>query len=441
MNLISMERDENNLVTLTIGVDADTFHTAVSEVARREAGRYSVPGFRRGKAPRRMIETIYGPGVFYEGAVNQTYLAAYGKVVVEQDLETVEKPDIEVLDIGPEGYSFKASVHVYPEAEVSGYRGLHAYKPPVEVKIDDIDAELARLQERNARLVAVSRPIQNNDIVTLDFEGFIDDIPFDGGKAQNHQLEIGSGRFIPGFEEALIGRVSEEECQVKVTFPEDYHVDELAGEDAVFEVRIRDVKEHEMPDLDDEFAKDVSNFDTLEELRGDIREKLEKEKADKSENAFFAALNKQVRDATTVNIPECMIEEEQSYVMGDFQRGLAANGMDYATYKRVVGLSDEDMQRDMHDRARQKLTLRLGYEKIAELEGLEVPSEEIEAAYAKEKGEYGEGISQEAEDMIKRRVRRNLLIAKAIQFVKDDAFADSQPPEEVSIPHVSESEE
>lgn len=433
MNLKSMEKDEKNLVTLTIGLESVEFEQAIEKAYKRDAGRFNVPGFRRGKAPRRMIETIYGPSAFYESAVNLSYPGAYEQALRDNDLEPVENADIEVTDIGAEGYSFVARVHVYPEAEVGAYKGLHAYRPPVEVDVGDIDAELSRLQSRNARLVTVSRPIQNNDAITLDFEGFLDDIPFEGGKGENFQLTIGSGQFIPGFEEQLVGRSAGEDCQVTVTFPEDYHAAELAGREAVFFVTIHEVKESEKPELDDEFAKDVSQFDTLEELRADIRAKLEAQRAKHSDEIFENALAEQVYTATEAEVPDVMIREQQSELLQDMARRLSEQGMELSSWLEATGQTVEGLKDEMRAHALRQITVRLAFEKIAALEELEVPEEELEAEYAKMAGQLKTSSKRVKEAVPEKSLRRDLLRMKASAFVKENAFADVQPPEQVVI--------
>ena len=441
MKLKNIEKDEKNLVTLTIEVDADEFEKAIATAFKRDAGRYNVPGFRKGKATRKMIETLYGTGVFYESAVNLSFPDAFDQAADENGLETVEKPDIEVTDIGAEGYTFVARVHVYPEAEVGEYKGLHAYKPPVELGEAEVDAELTRLQERNARMVTVSRPIEKNDTATIDFEGYIDDIPFEGGKGENFQLEIGSGRFIPGFEDQLIGHAAGEDCSVKVTFPEQYQAPELAGREAVFAVKIHEIKERELPALDDEFAKDVSDFDTIDKLRDDIREKLEKHMAEHSEEMYENALAEQIFAVTKVAVPETMVSEQQSTLLQNMMHNLSAQGLDFSTYLQITGKTAEEIKDDMLDRAQRQMTIQFAYEKIAALEGLEVSDEELQAEYAKVAEQYKMPLERVQAAIPEQSLKRDLLRLKASQFVKENAFADANKPEEVIIPQKEMTEE
>jgi len=309
------------------------------------------------------------------------------------------------------------------------------------VDVGDIDAELSRLQARNARLATVSRSIQEGDTVTLNFEGFIDDIPFEGGKGENTQLTIGSGQFIPGFEEQLIGRSAGEDCKVNVTFPEEYHAAELAGKDAVFAVTIHEVKENEKPDLDDEFAKDVSNFDTLEELRDDIRVRLEKQRSEQSDELFENALAEQVYNVTTVEVPEPMVREQQSTLLQNLSYRLSAQGLDLPSYLEVTGQTMEGLQDEMFERARRQMTVSLAYEKIALLEGLEISGEELDAEYARLSGEYKMPPARVKLAIPEKTLRRDLLRVKASAFVKDNAFADAEPPEQVMIQTPPKAEE
>ena len=441
MSLKNMEKDDKNLVSLSMTIAADDFSDATAKVFKRDAMKYNIPGFRRGKAPRGMVERVYGQEVFYDGAVNLLIPDIYERTVEENGLEPVEKPDIEVLKIGPEGVEFVARVHVYPEAEVGEYKGLRVYSPPVEVDASDIDIELSRLQERNARLVTVLRPAQKTDTVTLDYEGFIDDIPFEGGKAENQQLEIGKGAFVPGFEEQIVGKVTGDECRVTVTFPEDYQAPNLAGREATFHVTVHEVKEQELPALDDEFAKDVSSFDTLEELRRSIMEKLEKERAAGSERTFENALNEQLIGTTTVEIPESMVTDLQAHMLQDFSRSMSAQGMDFETFVRLSGREPQDFLDDLFARARRQLTLHLGLEKIAALEGLEISDEEIQAEYTRSAEKNNLDVEQIKRAIAEKDVRRDLLRVRAYDLVKKHVIVEKEPREEIIIPNVKKTEE
>ncbi len=274
MQLKGIEKKETNQVELTISVDQEEFDKAMNQAYRKNVSRMNVPGFRKGKAPRKVIEKMYGEGVFFEDAVNACYPAAYDAAVAEAKIEPVDHPEVTVEDISPEGFTFKALVTVKPEVKISDYKGLVVEKPRVSVTEKDVKEELNRMADRNARLETVDRPVKDGDTVTLDFEGFVDGEAFEGGKGENYTLGIGSGMFIPGFEEQIVGKKAEEPFDVNVTFPEQYQAAELAGKPAVFKCLVHEVKETQKPALDDEFAKDVSEFDTLDELKADLKVKI-----------------------------------------------------------------------------------------------------------------------------------------------------------------------
>ena len=441
MNLKGIEKDDKNLVTLTVEIDAESLAGALALVFKRDAAKYNVPGFRRGKATRGMIERVYGKDVFTNEAAKLLIPEALDRAVDESGLEMVGDPKVEVGEVTPEGFTFTASVYVYPEAQVGAYKGLRAYKPPVEVGASDIDKELAQMQERNARLVTVQRGAQISDIVTLDFEGNIDDIPFEGGKAENFQLEIGSGAFIPGFEEQLVGKSDGDSCRINATFPDDYHKPELAGKEAVFQVAVHEVKERELPDLDDEFARDVSSFDTLRELRHDLQGKLESRSDEASQRVFEDAIVRQLLDNTVVEIPEPMISEQQSVLLEDFSRKLSAQGIDFDKFMSYSGRDTKDFLGELRGKAVKQLTLRLAWDKIAELEGLEVSDEEIAAEYDEVAKQYGMDTAEVMENIPEKSIRRDILRDKAIKLVKENAIVDEKPREEVVIPTVTKTEE
>lgn len=430
MKLVSCERDDKNLVSLTVEVDAVAFEEAVSKAFKRNSARFNVPGFRKGKAPRKMIETLYGVGVMYEEAINIAYPAAFDQAVEEAGIEPVEQADVEVTAVGAEGLSFIARVHVYPEAEVGNYKGLHAFKPPVEVENETIESELSRLQKRNARLVTVERAVQQGDTAVIDFEGYVDDVPFEGGKGENYQLEIGSGRFIPGFEEQLVGHSAGDECKVEVTFPEEYHAPELAGHAAVFVVKIHEVKENEMPMLDDEFAKDVSEFDTMAQLRDSIRERLSKQQESMSEDTFENGLTEQIVAGTQVEVPDAMIEEQLSTLLQNLSYRLSAQGLDMATYAQLTGQTMEEIQNSTREQARRLTIANLAYEKIAVLEGIVISDEDVEAEYAKVAEQYQMPLARVKNAIPEKSLRRDISRLKASEFVKEKAFADDKEPEE-----------
>ncbi|MDR2670183.1 MAG: trigger factor [Oscillospiraceae bacterium] len=423
MALKAVEKDEKQLVTLTIEVSAEAFEEAVQQAYRRGAGRFNVPGFRRGKAPRKMVETLYGPSVFYEDAVKASYPDAYEQAVEEAGVEPVEQADIEILEIGPEGYSFKARIHVRPEAEVGQYKGLTAFKPPVAVSDEAVESELARMRARNARLVSVDRPAKDGDTVTIDYEGFVDGVPFEGGKGENTRLVLGSNRFIPGFEAQLTGCAAGEDVSVAVTFPEEYHAPELAGREAAFAVHVHEVKESEEPELDDEFAKDVSEFDTLEALRADIRAKLTEQHERASNEAYEDAIVDKLVAETRVEIPDAMVEEEAGAMLERMQGNLSSHGMNLDTYLSILGQTFETLCDELRVKARRRITADLACEKIAVLEQLEVSEEKMNAEYETLAAQVGKTVEEIKRVIDEKALHRRLLVREARAVVVATAVA------------------
>ena len=283
--------DTANRVELEVEVDAAAFEAAVEKAYRKDVKKMNIPGFRKGKAPRHYIEKLYGTEVFYEDAMNDVYPDALEAAIEESGYEFVQdKVDLDVVSVGKDGLVFKAVITVKPEVEIEGYTGLKAEKEEVKVTDEDVEAELKKLQDRQSRLVTVEREAQNGDTAVIDYEGFVDGVPFEGGKGENHSLTLGSGQFIPGFEDQIVGKKAEEEFDVNVTFPEEYHAAELAGKPAVFKCKLHEVKTRELPELNDDLAKDCSEFDTLEELKADLRKKLEESRTQEADNAFEGAL-------------------------------------------------------------------------------------------------------------------------------------------------------
>ncbi len=430
MKLVKVERDDNHLATLTVEVDAQEFEKAVEKAYKKGAVRLNVPGFRRGKAPRKMIETLYGTSMFYEDAVNDSYPEVYRAALDESGLEPVEKADVDIQDVSENGYTFTASFHVYPDVTVGEYKGLEGPWAEPAVADEEIDAELARLQERNARLVAVERAIQDGDTAVFDFEGFVDGTPFEGGQASSYSLKIGSGRFIPGFEEQMVGLSAGDEKDVPVTFPEEYHAPELAGKPAVFKIKVHEVKETEKPALDDEFVKDISEFDTLEQFKDDLKAKMLHEREHQVADAFEKALTRQVIDGLVAVIPDVMVEDQLSDMLQDFSYRLSAQGMELSTYLQYTGMSMEDLQNDMREQARDIVKSNLAFEQIAKQEKLEITVEDLEAEYGKIALRYKMPTEQVKAAIPERSLRRDLARLKGSEFVTANAV--KKAPDEAS---------
>ena len=415
--------DVPNRVEMEVEVDAAAFEAAVTAAFRKNIGRMNVPGFRKGKAPRHLVERLYGENVFYEEAVNALYPEALDAAIAESGYEYIEDEiGLDVVSVGKEGLVFKAVVTVKPEVSIEGYRGLSAPKVTAEVTEDEVDGELAKMRERGARLVPVEdRPAADGDTVTFDFDGSVDGVPFDGGKSEGFELVLGSGQFIPGFEEQIAGKNIGDSFDVNVTFPEEYHAEELAGKAAVFACTLHGIKVKELPELDDEFAKDFSEQDTLEELRVHVREHLEEHKKADAERTFENALADGLAERLEGDIPSAMFEREIDQKLRDFDMRMQAQGMNMQTYMQFTGMDPAAMRENFREQAEKQVKVRLALEKIAQLEDLTPTAEELETQY----GKYAEQYSMEAEKLKEllpeKDITRDLAVEKAFDVVKDAA--------------------
>ncbi len=373
-------KTEKNVATINITVPAKDFEEAVQKTYMKERGRFNLQGFRKGKAPRKIIEMNYGEGVFFDGALEVVLQPAYSEAIDGLEIEPVARPDIDIKEIGKgKDLVIEAVVAVKPEVTLGDYTGLEVEKVSAEISDEDLEMELKKQQEMNGRLVSVEdRAIENGDTAIIDFEGFVDGVAFEGGKGENHNLEIGSGSFIPGFEEQLIGKNVGEDVDVNVTFPDQYQSDELAGKDAVFKVAVKGIKVKELPELDDEFAKDTSEFDTLEELKADIKAKMEESAKSQSE----AATRDRVIDAVVANmtaeIPDQMVESEIDGMLQDFEYQLRYQGLDLEKYLQFSGTTMQEMREQMQDDALTRVKTSLTLETISKKENIEVTEEDLE---------------------------------------------------------------
>lgn len=422
MSVKNCEKLEKNQVALTVEVDAAAFDAAIEKAYRKVRHQINVPGFRKGKAPRKMIESRYGVEIFYDEAINIAMPDAYVSAVGEEKLEPVGYPEVELLSVSKDGFSFKATVYVYPEVTLGQYKGLSAPKGEVKVTDEDIQERLNQLADRNTRMVGVDRAVESGDVANIDFEGFLEGKPFDGGKGDNFDLEIGSGSFVPGFEEQLIGMAAGEEKDIDITFPEDYHAD-LAGKAVVFHVKVNSVKLKEVPALDDEFAKDVSEFDTLEELKKDIEAKIAADRQSAVDHAFEEALMEQVAAGITCDVPQPMVDEQARRFVENLKMQIQQQGIPYDQYLKLTGLSDETVLEQAQAPALRQVRLDLALEALAKAEGVEVSDEEIESEYERAAGQYG----MKAEDLKKyidrETIRSQLMNTKAVKVVVDNAVA------------------
>ena len=424
MALTKKEAAGNNKFEIGFSVDKETFEKAVSDVFNKKKGSITVPGFRRGKAPRHIVEQMYGKGVFYEDAVNQVMPEAYEAAIKEAELDVVGRPEIDIETIDENGVLFKATVYVKPEVKIEGYIGLDAEKEKVSVSDEEVDAEVKRVQERNGRTVDVTdRPAQNDDTVNIDYKGTVDGVAFDGGAAEKYDLKLGSGSFIPGFEDQIVGHAIGDAFDVKVTFPTEYHAKELAGKDAVFACKLNGIKTVELPALDDEFAKDVSEFDTLDEYKADVRANIQKRKEQSADSAFEGALGDKLIELVQADIPEPMFEAETENYVRDYDTRLRQQGLDLSTYLKYTGQTLDDMRKQMRPMAEKQVKLRLALETIAKLENLSVSDDKVEEEYKNISDAYSVPVDQvkgmvDAED-----IRRDLVVKAAMDLVKEKANA------------------
>ena len=427
MALKNSKKVETNRYELEISIDAASFEKAVEKAYRQNVKSINVPGFRKGKAPRKMIEKMYGEGVFYEDALNILYPDAVEEAVNAAGLELVgDKIDTDITSIGAEGVEFKVTVTVKPEVTVGEYKGIKVEKAAIAVSDDEINAELNRLADRNARVVTAERAAENGDIAVIDFEGFVDGVAFAGGKGEGHDLTLGSGQFIPGFEEQIVGHVAGDEFDVNVTFPAEYHADELAGKAAVFKTKLNEVKFRELPAIDDEFAKDVSEFDTLDELKKSISEKILEGKTAQADSEVENALIEQIVEGMTVEVPDCMVEQRMDESVRDFETRLQYQGLDMKTYLQYMGVDAATFRENFRENALTQVKIRLALETIAKVENLEASEEELNAEYAKIAEMYKMEAEQIKAYIPAKELASDITAHKAIDLVKESAVVTTK---------------
>ena len=423
---LQVEKLEKNMAKLTIEVSAEDLDKAMEKAYQKQKSRISLPGFRKGKAPRKMIESMYGKGVFMEDAVNSLVPQEYTKALGECDLEIVSQPEINVTQMEPgKALIFTADVAVKPEVTLGDYKGVEVPKSEITVTDEEVDAEVKKEQDKNARTVAVEdRAAANGDITTIDFEGFVDGVAFEGGKGTDYALTLGSGTFIPGFEDQLVGANTGDHVEVKVTFPEEYQEKELAGKEAVFQCDVKKIETKEVPELDDEFAKDVSEFDTLAEYKEDVKKKLTEKKEKEARTAKEnAAVDKAIENAQ-MDIPELMTKTECRQMMDDFSRRMQQQGLSMEQYFQFTGQSMDKMMEDMKPQALKRIQTRLVLEKVAEAENIRPSEEEITEeiqkmsdAYKMEADKIREAIGESGLEQMK----KDMAVQKAVTVIADAA--------------------
>ena len=429
MSLKKSELTDKNLYELTFDVDKATFDAAIDRVYKRMVKKIAIPGFRKGKAPKSIVEKMYGKGVFYEDAINEVLPTAYADAAKESGLEIVSQPEFDVDTIDDNGVVFKAKVYVKPEVSIKDYAGIAAERTVVEITDKDVDDEIAKVQSRNSRMVEITdRAAQNDDIVNIDFEGFVDGVAFDGGKAEGHELKLGSGQFIPGFEDQIVSHNIGDEFDVNVTFPTEYHAEALAGKEAVFKVKLNGIKFNELPALDDDFVRDVSEFDTLDEYKADIKAKLTEKATKEADNAVEDALLNALIEKLEADIPEAMFAAETENYVRDYDNRLRMQGMDLSLYFQYTGLDLDKLREQLRPQAEKQVKVRLALEKIAALENLAVADDEIEEEYKRIADAYNMEIDRVKGMIETDALKADLLVKKASDFVKEKAVITDVAP-------------
>ncbi len=423
---VQVEKLEKNMAKFTIEVSAEEFDAAVEKAYQKNKGKITLPGFRRGKAPRRMIEKMYGSGIFYEDAANALIPEEYAKAVDESDREVVSQPKVEVVQIeAGKPFIFTAEVALKPEVTLGEYKGIEVEKTEVSVSEEEVDKEVARERESNSRMIDIDdRAVQDGDMIKLDFEGFVDGEAFAGGKGEDYPLTIGSGSFIPGFEAQLVGAEIGKDVEVNVTFPEDYQAEELRGKAAVFKCKVKEIRVKELPELDDDFAQDVSEFDTLAEYKDDIRAKLLERKTQEAKNAKQNKVVEKVVENASMEIPDAMIDEQVRRMADDFTRRIESQGLSVQQYMQYMGQTPDQMLEQMKPEALKRIQNSLVLEAVAKAEGIEISDERLEEEIAEMAKSYkmeADKLKEIMGDYEKEQMKNELAVQAAIDLVTDAA--------------------
>ena len=422
MSLKNTENIAVNQYKITFDVDHDTFEKAINKVYKKSVKNITIPGFRKGKAPRAIVEKMYGKEVFYEDAINEVIPAAYTEAVADFEKVIVSQPEFDVETIDENGVVLTAAFYTKPEAEIADYLGLEVTRTVKEADDEEVAEELGHVQARNSRMIEITdRAAAMEDVANIDFEGTVDGVAFAGGKAEGHELKLGSGQFIPGFEEQIVGKTIGEEFDVTVTFPEDYHAEELKGKEAVFHCKLNGLKFNEMPVLDDDFAKDVSEFDTLDEYKADIKAKLQESHNRQADAQVEEQIIKALGEKLVAEIPEAMFENETENFVRDYDNRLRMQGLDLATYFKYTGMDLDTLRQNMRPDAERQVKTRLALETIAKLEGIVASEEEIEEEYARLAEAYKMEVEKIKEAVAADAIAEDLKVKKAIDLVKEKA--------------------
>lgn len=422
MSLISSKKKETNVYEVKFLLPKDEFDVAVSNAYKKNAGKLNVPGFRRGKAPRSIIEKMYGKGVFYDDAIDALLPEAYKSAIEESKLSVIDRPQIDVESIDDNGVTIIATVTVKPTVKLSEYKGLKAEKPSTKVSDEEITKEIDQIRSRNARVLTVDdRAAQLDDEVIIDFEGSVDGVPFDGGKSENYSLKLGSKSFIPGFEDQIVGHSTGEEFDINVTFPEDYNEKTLAGKESVFKIVLHEIKKSELPDFDDEFVKDVSEFNTVDEYKADIENKITDRKNKSADNEVERQLIDHLIENLEVEVPACMIENEIDSYVNDYDYRLKSQGASLDLYYQYTGTTAEQLRDSFKAEAERQVKSRLALEKVAKSERIKATKKDIEDEYKKIAQLYSVDIEYVKKNISEDGISEDIVMKKAIEFVKANA--------------------
>lgn len=430
MNLKNVEKKEKNTAVLTVEVDAAEFDAAVEKVYRKNKGVISLPGFRKGHAPRKLVEQMYGADVFYEDAVNDLYPVVLTEAVKESGLDMVGYPSVDMKELGKDGFTFEATIALRPVPVLGEYKGITAPKAAVEVTAEDIESEMKPFINRASQQVAVERPAQNGDTVVIDFEGFKDGVAFEGGKAEKYPLELGSGSFIPGFEDQLVGASAGDEKDVNVTFPEDYGAEDLAGAPVVFKVKVHEVKETKVPELDDEFAKDVSEFETLDEFKADLEKKLKDRRETSAQQEFENAVLTKLIENTEMEVPDAMVEYETDRIIEDYEQRMQGVGFTFDQYLEMMGTNRAAFRENAKTAALRQIQGELIFSAIAEAENVQPTEEQIAEEYQKVADQYEMELDAVKAAVPVEEITSQLRNNMAAQLVYDAAVAEAPAAEE-----------
>lgn len=423
---VKTEQIEKNLVKLTFEVSAEEFDKTINQVYKKNANKFNIPGYRKGKAPRKIVEKYYTEAVFYDEAINSVLPAAYEAALEESGAESVARPEIDVEEIKTgEPVVFTALVTTKPEVTLGEYKGIEVDKIDYTVTDEDVEKDIEAARNKNARLITVDdRAVENGDIAVIDFEGFVDDVAFDGGKGEDYELEIGSGTFIPGFEEQLVGAETDADVDVKVTFPEEYHAENLAGKDAVFKVKVKEIKKRELPELDDDFASEVSEFDTLDEFKADVRKKLEEAAQNKAKTETENAIIDKAIENATFDIPDAMVEAQIDNIVNDFAQRIAYQGMNLDMYMQYTGQTMETFRAQFTEQAKKQISGSLVLEAIQKAEGIEAGPEEVELHLVDMSKKYNmelDKLKEVLSDVEKENIKKELELQKTIDMIVNNA--------------------